>query len=275
MNYLSCQHCGHYNALRSEFLTFCESCGKKLPYTFADWKQKNPEGSFDAFQQEVAIYVEEDNAPAKPGWMQQYLWPAGRRGLMLAIVLVFALVAVAGTYFGKQAMVTWAYPKVAKSWLYGSWETVTIGRQAVEISTPIHLSVNDKVLPQELKSMIEYAKNYRNREDGGMQITVDMYSYRESVSNSLEDATIRAAKDIQEEPGVSDLQYTSNPLPQTNIQGVLQEGSLVYKGAIKLAFYNLVMVRGPHRWLVNIRYRTDDPTGQEVAKRIFNSVKVK
>jgi hypothetical protein len=275
MNYLSCQHCGHYNVLRSEFLTFCESCGKKLPYTFADWKQKNPEGTFESFQQQVAIYVEEENTQAKPGWMQQYLWPAGRRGLILSIVLVFALVAVAGTYFGKQAMVTWAYPKVAKSWLYTTWETVTIGRQAMEISTPVHLSVSDKVLPQELTSMIEYAKNYRNREDGGVQITVDMYSYRESVSNSLEDATVRAAKDMQAEPGVSDLQYTSTPLPQTNIQGVLQEGSLLYKNAIRLSFYNLVMVRGPHRWLVNIRCRTDDPNGQEVARRIFSSVKVK
>lgn len=274
MNYLSCRHCGHYNALRSEFLTFCESCGKKLPVTFADWKQKHPGGSFDAFQREMAIYVEEDT-PSKPGWMQQYLWPAGRRGLMLAVVLVFALVAVAGTYFGKQAMVAWAFPKVAKSWVYASWQTVTIGRQALEISTPVHLSVSDKALPQELMSMVEYAKNYRNREQGGMLITVDMYSYRESVSNSLEDATIRAAKEIQQEPGVSDLQYTSNPLPQTNIQGVLQEGSLLYKNAVRLSFYNLVMVRGPHRWLVNIRYRSDDPNGQEVAKRVFNSVKVK
>jgi hypothetical protein len=274
MNYLSCQHCGHYNALRSEFLTFCESCGKKLPNTFAEWKQKNPEGSFEAFQREVAIYVEEE-MPAKPGWMQQYLWPAGRRGLILGVVLVFAFVAVAGTYFGKQAMVTWAYPKMEKSWLYSSWQTVTIGRQAIEISTPVHLSVNDKTLPQELRSMLDYAKNYRNREDKGMQISVDMYSYRESVSNSLEEATTGAAKEIQAEEGISDLQYTSNPLPQTNIQGVLQEGSMVYKGAVKLSFYNLVMVRGQHRWLVNIRYRSDDPNGQEVAKRIFNSVKVK
>lgn len=274
MNYLSCRHCGHYNALRSEFLTFCESCGKKLPYTFADWKQKNPEGSFEAYQREVAIYVAEE-APSKPGWMQQYLWPAGRRGLILGVVLVFAFVAVAGTYFGKQAMVTWAYPKVEKSWLYASWQTVTIGRQAIEISTPVHLSVSDKALPQELRSMLDYAKNYRNRDDKGMQITVDMYSYRESVSNSLEEATTSAAKEMQEEAGVSDLQYTSKPLAQTDLQGVLQEGSLLYKSAIRLSFYNLVMVRGQHRWLVNIRYRSDDPNGQEVAKRIFNSVKVK
>lgn len=274
MNYLSCRHCGHYNALRSEFLTFCESCGKKLPHTFADWKQKNPEGSFEAFQQEVAIYVEEET-PSKPGWMQQYLWPAGRRGLILGVVLVFAFVAVAGTYFGKQAMVTWAYPKVERSWLYASWQTVTIGRQSVEISSPVHLSVKDQALSPELTNIIEYAKHYRNRENKGMQITVDMYSYRETISNSLEEATEKAAKDMQEEPGVSDFQYTSNPLPQANIQGVLQEGSLLYKNAVRLSFYNLVMVQGPHRWLVNIRYRSDDATGQEVAKRVFNSVKVK
>ncbi len=274
MNYLQCQPCGHYNVLRSEFLTFCEQCGKKLPYTFADWKQKYPEGDFQTYQQEVSIYIEEET-PSKPNWMQQYLWPAGRRGIMLAIVLVCALVAVAGTYFGKQAVLGWVYPKVSKSWLYTSWETVTIGRQALEISTPVHMGVNDRTLNADLANMVEYAKSYRNRDDAGMQITVDMFSYRESASNNLEDAATMTAKTMQTEPGVSDMQLESHPLPQTNIQGVMQEGTYLYKNAVRLSFYNLVMVRGQNRWLVSIRYRADDTNGQEIAKRVFNSVKVK
>ncbi|GAA0539444.1 hypothetical protein [Chitinophaga japonensis] len=274
MNYLSCRHCGHHNALRSEFLTFCERCGKKLPYTFADWKQKNPEGSFEAFCGEVAIYIA-DAPPPKPGWMQQYLWPAGRRGLILAAVLVFALVAVAGTYFGKQAIVTWSYPKAEKSWLYSTWQTVTIGRQALQISAPVHLSVNDQALNPDLAKMVEYAKSYRNREEGGLQISVDMFSYRETVTNNLDEAAKKAARDLQQEPGVSDLELGSSPISRANAQGVLQEGTLLYKNAVKLAFYNLVMVQGPHRWLVSIRCRADDPTGQELAKRVVSSVQIK
>jgi len=274
MNYLSCRHCGHYNALRSEFLTFCEHCGKKLPYTFADWKQKHPEGSFEAFQQEVAIYIEDEPTP-KPGWMQQYLWPAGRRGLILAAVLIFALVAVAGTYFGKQAIVTWSYPKAEKSWLYTSWQTVTIGRQALQISAPVHLSVNDHALPPELAKMVEYAKSYRNRGEGGLQISVDMFSYRETIANNLDEAVRKATGDLQQEPGVSDLKLSVSPISRANVQGVLQEGTLLYKSAVQLSFYNLVMVQGPHRWLVNIRCRADDPVGQQLAKRVLKSVQVK
>lgn len=273
MYYLRCQHCGHNNALRSEFLTFCEHCAKKLPNTFADWKQKNPEGEFEAYQQETAIYI--DETPPKPGWVQQYLWPAGRRGVMLVLGLVFALVAVAGTYFGKEAVLTWFFPKVAKSWMYTSWETVTIGRQALEISSPVHLRVSDKALPEDLNGMVEYAKSYANQQGTGMQITVDMFSFKETVSNNLEEANNLAIKGIQGESGVSELQYKSNPMPQTEIQGIIQEGSYLYKNAVKLSFYNLIMVKGQHRWLVSIRYRTDDNNGQEVAKRVFNSVKVK
>jgi hypothetical protein len=273
MNYLRCQHCEHNNALRSEFLTFCEQCGKKLPYTFADWKQKHPLGEFEAFQREVAIYI--DDTPPKPGWVQQYLWPAGRRGVMLALGLIFALVAVAGTYFGKEAVLTWFFPKVSKAWMYTSWETVTIGRQAMEISAPVHLRVSDKPLPADLNGMVEYAKSYANQQGGGMQIMVDMFSFKESASNSLDDANTIAIKGIQQEAGVSELQYTSAPMPQTDVQGVMQEGSYLYKNAVKLSFYNLIMVKGQHRWLVSIRYRADDTAGQEIAKRVFNSVKVK
>ena len=92
---------------------------------------------------------------------------------------------------------------------------------------------------------------------------------RQRIEKSL------AIKGIQGEPGVSELHYESNPMPQTEIQGIMQEGSYLYKNAVKLSFYNLIMVRGQHRWLVSIRYRTDDNNGQEVAKRVFNSVKVK
>jgi hypothetical protein len=123
--------------------------------------------------------------------------------------------------------------------------------------------------------MVEYAKSYANQQGTGMQITVDMFSLKESVSNNLEEANNLAIKGIQGEPGVSELQYGSNPMPQTEIQGIIQEGSYLYKNAVKLSFYNLIMVKGQHRWLVSIRYRADDNNGQEVAKRVFNSVKVK
>jgi len=51
MHYLECQNCGHFNELRTEYLTFCKKCNKVLKNNFTDWKKDNPEKSFEDFKQ--------------------------------------------------------------------------------------------------------------------------------------------------------------------------------------------------------------------------------
>lgn len=51
MHYLECQNCGHFNELKTEYLTFCKKCNKVLKNNFADWKKANPEKSFEDFKQ--------------------------------------------------------------------------------------------------------------------------------------------------------------------------------------------------------------------------------
>lgn len=230
------------------------------------------------FRQQVAVPLEmEHDSPSaiKPGWLQHYLWPTGRRGLLLVIVLVTALVVVAGTYWGKHALFTWFYPKVSNTWLYTSWHTVAIGRQAMQVSAPVPLRISDKALPADLSGIVEYTKTYRNHDGGGLQIEVNMLSYWQTVSNNLDDAATGAMEQLQLDADVTALQSVSRPVEQAGLPGIVQEGSFTYKNAIQLAFCNLVMVRGPHRWRVSIRYRADDSPGRQVAARILQSVQVK
>ena len=49
MEYIKCKSCKHHNSLSSEFLVFCESCGKKLYPNFKDWSKNNTDKSFDDF----------------------------------------------------------------------------------------------------------------------------------------------------------------------------------------------------------------------------------
>jgi hypothetical protein len=50
MSRIICHHCGFANPIKSEFMTFCESCGKKLPDNFQDWRKFNPGKSFNDYK---------------------------------------------------------------------------------------------------------------------------------------------------------------------------------------------------------------------------------
>ena len=275
MTYLKCKSCGHYNELKSEFLTFCAECGKKLPANYADWKSKHPEGSFEQFQQETGVKPKKNRINHLGLLQQRYLAWAGRRGVIITIILVIGLAAVAGGYIGKKVVFSLIYPKINKAWLYSSWETAKIGRQTIEISTPMHLGVNDKPLAPEIAQFVEYAKSYRNRVEEGMQVEVNMYSYRPNVSNDLEVAGAAAATEMKKNEEISDLKYKTDTLTQNGMTALLQEGSFTYKNGVRLAFSNLLMVNGQHRWEVVIRYREDDTVALATAHRIIKSIDVK
>ncbi|WP_212006633.1 hypothetical protein [Chitinophaga sp. HK235] len=274
MKYLQCDTCSHTNALKSEYLTFCDNCGKKLPNTFADWRKAHPLGSFAEYQQLVGISIKEKKPNKTAIWLRNQLQPANKGKVIVFFSLVLVLLATAGTLFGKRAVFTLLYAKVPKSYLYSSWQTATIGRQALEISTPVKLWIHDQALAPEITKVTEYAKSYRNEEGGGIQITVNMYSYWENVANNLENAAEDMRHTMQQDD-LSDIRSKSIPVLISGMSGKLEEGNYLYKGGIRLAFQNLVVVKGKSRWEILIRYRDDDAVAPQVAQRVLKSLKIK
>ena len=275
MIYLKCKSCGEYNELRSEFLTFCGQCGKKLENNYSEWKNRHPDNSFEEFQQEVGVASNGVKTSTLTLLKQRYLKQVGRRGVLLTLILVIGLAAVAGGYFGKRVVYGMMYHKLSKASFYKSWETVVIGRQAIEISTPMHLGVNDKPLEAETAQLVEYAKSYRNRGDDGMEVEVNMCSYRPNISNDLQVAGDAAADEMKKSGEISDLKYTSTPVMQSGVNALIQQGSFAYNNAIRLSFCNMLLVSGQHRWEIDIRYREDDAIAAEAAQRILKSITVK
>lgn len=275
MKYLHCDGCGHANPLKSEYLTFCEACGKKLPKTFADWQKHRPMGSFAEYSQEVGISLKINKPNFMLSWMKAQFQPGNRGKVILFFSVFLVLIAVTGTLFGKRAVFTFIYPKVPASSLYNSWQTATIGRQALEISTPVKLWVHDQPLEGEEAKMIEYAKSYRNEDGGGIRIAVNMYNYQSNAANDLETAMAASHNDMQLSETASDMNCKSVPVLISGMKGILEEGNYLYKGGIRLAFCNLVMIKGSARWQILINYRDDDQVGYQVAQRILKSVKIK
>nr|WP_295866446.1 hypothetical protein [uncultured Chitinophaga sp.] len=274
MKYLLCGSCSHANPLKSEYLTFCDQCGKKLPNTFSDWRKLHPMGSFSEYQQTVGISIKEKKPARTASWVKKQLQPANKGKVIIFFTLVVALLATAGTLFGKRAVFTLLYAKVPKSYLYSSWQTATIGRQALEISSPVKLWIHDQPMDAETAKVTEYAKSYRNEEGGGIRITVNMYSYFENVANTLDNAK-EDSRHAMEQDDLSDIQAKTIPVLVSGIQGQLEEGNYLYQGGIRLAFQHLVVVKGANRWEIQIQYRDDDPIGPQVAQRVVKSVKIK
>jgi hypothetical protein len=51
MYFLKCSNCGHFNEVKTEYLTFCKSCNKVLKNNYSDWIKVSPGKSFDDFKQ--------------------------------------------------------------------------------------------------------------------------------------------------------------------------------------------------------------------------------
>jgi hypothetical protein len=275
MKYLHCDSCGHPNPLKSEYLTFCDACGKKLPQSFTEWRKLRPMASFQEYTQEVGISLKEKSTNGLLTWLKSQTLPANRGKVILFFSLFIVLIAVTGTLFGKRAVFTFIYPKVPASSLYSNWHTATIGRQALEISTPVKLWVHDQPLEGEEAKVIEYAKTYSNEDGGGIRIAVNLYSYISNVANTLEEAVTDSHNSMQLKETATEIDCKSVPVLISGMQGILEEGNYLYKGGIRLAFCNLVMIKGSNRWQIRISYRDDDQIGRQVAQRVLKSVKIK
>ncbi|HVI48193.1 MAG TPA: hypothetical protein VM802_25220 [Chitinophaga sp.] len=240
-----------------------------------EWRLRSPLASFAEYQQVVGISIKEKKPNAAAVWMKRQFQPVNRGKLILFFSIVILLMATAGSLFGKRAVYSLFYAKAPKNYLYNNWHTATIGRQALEISTPVKLWIHDQPLEKEEANMTEYAKSYRNEDGNGILITVNMRSYRQDITNNLATAVEASHHILQNSREVTDIHCKSVPVLISGMQGVLEEGSYLYKGAIKLAFCNLMMVRESSRWQIYISYRDDDEVGQQVARRVLKSVKIK
>jgi hypothetical protein len=59
MYYLKCEHCGHLNEIKSEYLVFCAGCSKKIGNNFSAWGKNNQGKTLEDFQKCVCITNEQ------------------------------------------------------------------------------------------------------------------------------------------------------------------------------------------------------------------------
>ena len=96
MHYLKCNNCGHLNELKSEYMTFCTKCSKKLENNYSDWKIRNSDQSFDEYKQAVCTTEAIESLKEIPKSKQ-------RKGLKywIAFAVAFAIFYAIGQIGGE------------------------------------------------------------------------------------------------------------------------------------------------------------------------------
>lgn len=96
-HYLQCDHCGHFNFVKSEYLIFCEKCDKKLTNNFKDWHKKFPDETLDDFKAQKCVSEE--------ALLQMQSVEKTRKKKLSKVqwfgIIVGAIAAVGGSYLGS------------------------------------------------------------------------------------------------------------------------------------------------------------------------------
>jgi len=163
MYYLKCSQCGKLNQVKSEYLTFCSGCSKKLNNSFAEWKKVNQDKSFDDYKNELCILDPEiDNS------LIQKQPKSKNAKYIIVSIIAFAIFYLIG-HFGSEAIIKIIKSeKTSEEVLMNSWIKETYGSFGLAVETPVKLKKDDIPLPDNIKQMIEVIDVYSNMSDKGL-----------------------------------------------------------------------------------------------------------
>jgi hypothetical protein len=89
--YLVCNKCGHPNEVKTEFLTFCGKCNKKLDNSFTEWKKKNVDKTFEEYKRlACTTSIVQNTTQPKPTTAEKSIMSK----VLLYVLGVIALLAV-------------------------------------------------------------------------------------------------------------------------------------------------------------------------------------
>ncbi len=275
MNYLKCSKCGHLNEVKTQYITFCTACNKKLDNSFASWQVFNPEGSFDEYKQQVCLT--EEMAKAVPPPVKKKLNKGKLAKLSMAGVLAIALLYAAGRYISTTVykyISSLGGDKMPTTILAQKWSQETYGTYGLSIETPVKLNRANLPLPANIRDVIEHMDVFRYETLKGFQIMVNSLRYKPLVDSvSLQGAANGSVNEARLQPGVTDFNYTEEPHHTGDIHGFLQKGTYKLDGHV-YEFQNAGFVKGLNLWQVWVAYSADDETGRKLADRIIASIKI-
>ena len=273
MHYIKCTHCEKLNLFRTEYLTFCDSCGKKLVNNYPDWKLKNPGKSLDVFKNTVCV--------AGAAEQEYYTVKKPKQPFLTRKRIVIGL----GILAGICVVVTFAImgPKIAEtavnyvqsmSLFREKWEKGTYGQYGLVLETPGLLKQSKLELPAEAQAMIADMSVYEHVGIDGLKLIANSIKYRPEVGEAnITNAANGAVANIQMNGGLTEVQFTEMPFGKSGVPGIRLDGTGVENGTA-VSMLIVICCRDLNLWQVTIFWPTASESLKRDAERIVESMKI-
>lgn len=264
MYYLKCSHCAEMSAMKSEYITFCDHCGKKFPLTYADWKAQRPDGTLNVFGQEQGISEEKYLAILKKRHRARFDL-RGKAALITGIVVLITC-GTLSAFYGPELVKIFKAPKVSETMLeMNNWRTFR--GNILRIQSPLSLS---PVTVPDAPNMRRKAFKGGSYADG-LAIRMNETVYLSEAHIELGAAATDAAQVMEKTIGVSKFSYKTTELDLHGEKALLQQGSYILRENSPVEFNSLVVVRGGSRVQLLVTHPANDETGRKVAEKIIRS----
>lgn len=272
MYYLKCNHCGHLNPLRSEYVTFCESCSKKMDNGFSDWKKKHPAGTFQEYSEAVGTSSTTADAAAKVSKKK-----ISRQKITIIVTVVVAVAIGSAFNMLGDDLVKRFLPQrhVKKEWVTSQWETFRTPHGILQIDLPpAGMHPYTLPLPEHIRPMVTLMESSSSDSSLPININVHEFEYIENITPSLKGAATGSVNQVQQSPGVTDFEHLQRDTVVGGQPAVIQQGTYK-KDRERFCFTNFVVSKAQRVAGVTIIFRSNDKNGDAVACRIISTVKLK
>lgn len=267
MHYLKCGHCGMHSALKSEYVTFCDHCSKKLPDTFAGWKTRNPNGTFEAFMEEAGIPEQQYLAAIRKS--QNWIFNLRQKAVLITVIVVLAACGTLGAWYGPGLMKIFSKPGASVTLLEtGNWRTFR--GNVLRLQTPFSLSP----VSQEDKPNIRFKTFNGGRWADGLEISMREAIFLSEAHLDLQPASKELADAFATQSGVSQFSYNEKMMQLNGSPAVWQQGSYVQDHSSAMEFCSLVLVKGGIRVQVLVTHQGNDSTARRVAEAVLRSAQL-
>ena len=276
MYFQKCTNCGHLNEVKSEYLTFCGKCNKKLENNFSEWHKINSDKTLNDFKQLYCISAEDMlknvQATKKKAGMPTWLivW------IIVAALAVPTIGYLVYSHIGsiKAAFSSARMSKAQSDLLTSKWVKETYGGYGLTIETPAKLIRGDLPFPDNIRKLMKRVDVFQSDSSSGLKVQVISIRYDSSVGAlNLQAGADGAVNNIKSANGVSDFKYTEEGIKKGDIPGIIQKGT--YKDNLtEVEFMDVLFVKGFLGWQVVVIYQGNDDISRQAAKRVMDSIEI-
>lgn len=269
-HYIRCVRCGHLNPFKTEYLTLCESCGRKLENNFPDWQKLHPGRTVADFKKEICVTESNpEGLTASESLPRSFI----RRPVfswMLALLAGFLLGAL--LWFPDKE--EWFLKKeLSPDVMSADWIWHRTGYPPLLISLPAKPDARSAEIPEVLKDHVSKAESFCYRPSATLSVMVDYYQFNTSVQPDPRPVAHAVLKQMVESDGIRLSSFKESPVMYLSAHGMNLEGAFHQNGKLR-QFRFLVYTYRNAAYVVRAVYRNTDPNAAKAAEKIIDSVEI-